>query len=368
MLALCLRPFFRKREAFLIVLVLASLVAALTSITSVINSVNYQLEALAKHSSVFDTYLIVSEGSRALSDSEIDVRIVEELRKLQGVKYVIPQRLIEGYLRAEGSSGYFRVRAVEDVGSFLRIKGAHVSGSLPKGEREALAGEILARILGVEVGENVTLRVNDGEVECRIVGVVSSRSELDAELIASPSLIGKLLKNGGKISFVEFSLKDGVDKDALLKEIRNLLSNGGKIVKAQALIEFVENVNGQTLGYLSIWSTAIYAIVVFTSYLLAIKLVTESSYEIELLMALGVSKKQILAYIATYVLIVALISSILGISLGLVGTQVTSTTLRLVAEIDLSPFISVDQCIKVTLLTATSALIGCLYPLLKFVK
>jgi ABC-type lipoprotein release transport system permease subunit len=69
-----------------------------------------------------------------------------------------------------------------------------------------------------------------------------------------------------------------------------------------------------------------------------------------------------LAYIAT----IAFLSSILGISLGIACTQTVSTMLRWTLQnVDITPFLEVEQAIQTLLLTFISSIIGCIYPITK---
>jgi len=52
----------------------------------------------------------------------------------------------------------------------------------------------------------------------------------------------------------------------------------------------MQEMNVQTLNFLGIWSLAVYAVVVVASYVIAARLMAESSYELAMLKALGAKR------------------------------------------------------------------------------
>jgi ABC-type lipoprotein release transport system permease subunit len=138
-----------------------------------------------------------------------------------------------------------------------------------------------------------------------------------------------------------------------------------ELVQAQCIRDFVQQTNLQTLSFLNAWSIAVYAAVSAASYTIATRLITESSYELTMLSALGAKKRLIFALILCYTMTVALIGSILGISLGVAGAQIASTLLRWIKNTGISPFLDPLQAFQILLLTLFSSVLGCIYPALK---
>ncbi|MCS7139960.1 MAG: hypothetical protein NZ940_04550, partial [Candidatus Nezhaarchaeota archaeon] len=64
-----------------------------------------------------------------------------------------------------------------------------------------------------------------------------------------------------------------------------------------------------------------------------------------------------------YIAIIAVLGSVLGIALGVVGAQVASKILSwLHLTVEIAPFLRVEEALKVLLLTLSSSILGCLYP------
>jgi ABC-type lipoprotein release transport system permease subunit len=122
----------------------------------------------------------------------------------------------------------------------------------------------------------------------------------------------------------------------------------------------------QVVTFLNIWSIAVYAAVALASYIVSTRLVIESSYELSMLKALGAKKHQIFTLMLTYITTIAFISSILGISIGITGTQAVSTMFRwMLQNVDITPFLEAEQATQIFLLTFISSIIGCIYPVIK---
>jgi ABC-type lipoprotein release transport system permease subunit len=175
-----------------------------------------------------------------------------------------------------------------------------------------------------------------------------------------------LAGNNVTVSFIEFSLKEGVDSREALGQIAQLLPENVKIVQAQQLKEFAQQMNMQTAAFLNVWSIAVYAVVAAASYIAAARLITESSYELAMLTAIGAKKRLAFTLILAYTITIALIGSILGIALGTAGTQTAATMLRwIMPSVDITPFLETEQALQMLLLTLASSVIGCIYPALK---
>jgi ABC-type lipoprotein release transport system permease subunit len=100
----------------------------------------------------------------------------------------------------------------------------------------------------------------------------------------------------------------------------------------------------QTVAFLNVWSIAVYAVVAAASYIAATRLITESSYELAMLTAIGAKKRLTFTLILAYTITIALLSSILGIALGIAGTQTASTMLRwIMPSVDVTPFPEAEQ-------------------------
>jgi ABC-type lipoprotein release transport system permease subunit len=356
----------RKGVAAQSILAIALLVAIIASTNSIVNFLNLQSEILAGLVSPRGTYLILSSNSTAITNSQLPVDLTAKLSNLSFVKNVLPQKMLTANLTANSSSCTVQIRCVGDVGCFLKARGAYLNGTAARHWTEADAGEILARAFSISLGDEVSLTVGERHVKVRVVGVFRSQTQSDAELVAPMETANMLAGNNDTVSLIEFSLKEGVDSREALGQIAQLLPVNVKIVQAQQLKEFAQQMNMQTVAFLNVWSIAVYAVVAAASYIAATRLITESSYELAMLTAIGAKKRLVFTLILAYTITIAFLGSILGIALGTAGTQAASTMLRwIMPSVDVTPFLEAEQALQTLLLTLASSVIGCIYPALK---
>jgi len=348
------------------ILAIALLVAVVASINSIVNYLNLRSETLAGFVNPRGTYLILSLNSTAVTDSKLPVDLAAKLRNLSYVKNLLPQRILIADLIANFSNRTIMIRAIEDIGGFLKTRGAYLNGTIAKNWMEANIGEILARMFSISLGDEVSLAIGERYIEVRIVGIFRSQTQSDTELLIPMEAADILAESNATISIIEFSLKENVDIREALSQIAILLPENVRIIEAQQLKEFTLQINMQTITFLNIWSVAVYAIVAAASYVTATRLITESNYELAMLKMLGARKRLISTLILAYTVTVAFLGSIIGIALGTAGTQIASTIIRwIIPNVDITPFLLVEQAIRILLLTIASSIIGCIYPAFK---
>jgi ABC-type lipoprotein release transport system permease subunit len=358
-LALGCRMLLRKRGTTLSIIVVALLAAILASANSIINYVDLQVEAFGRLVSPGRTYLILNGNSTSIMDRWVDV--AWKLCGFSYVEHMLPQKILTVNLTVESISRMVQVRGVEDVDVFLKVRGAYVNGA--ENWTEVNVGEILAGALSISIGGEVNLSF--GVRQVRVVGVFRSRTRSDAELVVPMETARRLAGNDDKLSFIEFALKEGVGMLEAVNEIKRLLPENVKLIQAQQMGGFAQQMSMQTLIFLNVWSTAVYAAIA-ASYVIATRLIVELKYELAMLRALGAKKIIPLTLIFTYIAAVAFIGSMLGISLGTAGTRAASTILRwIMPSAGITPFLEVEQAVRTLLLTFASSILGCMHPAVK---
>jgi len=364
-LSLGLKMLLRRRGTSLYILAMALLVAILASTTSIVNYVDSYAQALGRLVSPGRTYLIISEGATSITDSRLSAGLARELRALGYFDYVIPQRIVLVNATTRLGSDVVWARGVEDVGGFLKARGACLSGTTARGLGEAVVGEVLANALSVGLGDEILLAVGDKQIRVKVVGVFRSQTQSDAELLVSMDTINMLVGDGS-VSFIELVLKKDLNNPKVIDEIAQLLPKDVKLVEVQQIKGLARQVGLEALSFLSAWSWAVYAAIVATSYAIASRFVVESSYELAMLRALGAKRSKALAIVLAYIAALTLAGSVLGIAMGTAGAQAISTMLRWIhPSIEVAPFLKVDQALQILLLALASSILGCAFPALK---
>ena len=359
----------RKGETASSILAIALLVAIISSTNTILNYLNLQSETLATLVNPRGTYLIISTNSTAVTDSKIDENLTTKLSNLSYIKHLLPQKILTANLTTNISSHKILVRGVEDINTFLKLRGAYLNGTAPKNWREANIGELLARASSINLGDEISLTLGERQLKLKVVGIFRSHTQSDTELLLPLKTANTLSGNNDTLSIIEFTLKEGTESRKALDQITQLLPEDTKIVQTQQLKTFAQQTNTQVATFLNIWSIAVYAAVAATSYIASTRLITESTYELTTLRAIGARKRLTITLILAHTLTIASIGSTLGIAVGTAGTQIASTLLRWITQtIDITPFLEAEQALRILFLTLTSSTIGCIYPALKTIQ
>ena len=360
------KMFLRRGISIQLILAIALLVAILASTNSIVNYIGLQAQTIGKTVTRGGVFLILSRGSTSIMESRVDVGLANSLSGTGYVKNVLPQRMLTATLTMGLGNHTIHVRAVRDVAEFLRVRGAYLNGAAARGLAEVNVGEVLAKAFSISIGDEGVLALNDKHVRVRVVGIFRSQTQSDAELIAPMEVSSILTGDNHTVSFIEFSLREDVNNLEAVNQIMQMLPGDVKLIQAQQTLKFLQQMNIQTASFLNIWSIVVYAVVAAASYIISTRIIVELSYEVSMLRALGAEKLVPLILVLAYTITVALLGSILGIALGIAGTQIVSTILRWITpSIEVEPFLEVEQALQILLLTITSSILGCIYPALK---
>ena len=135
------------------------------------------------------------------------------------------------------------------------------------------------------------------------------------------------------------------------------------------MVAFASDINNQTVNFIGVWSLAVYAVVMGASYVIALRVLSDAKYELFMLRIFGAKKSGLTALILLYTLTLAFIGAAIGVAIGVVGTQVISTGLRLVLGNSLlSPYLEPLQAMQILLLAVSFSIVGAIYPALRATK
>jgi len=361
--------FLRRRGLFLSVLSIGFLVAILVGTGSVVNYINLQSQVLGGFINPGGVYIVLSKNSTSITDSRVNIGLVSLFNNVGYVKYVVAQRMLNVSLFTDSGVRVVYVRGVSDVGVFLKMRGAYLSGGVARNWTECDAGELFARVFSIRLGDSIRLGFNGVYVDVKVVGLFKSQTQSDAELIVPIETVNKLVGDNSSVSFIEFGLKDGVDVGKVGGEIMSMLPGDVKLVHVQQLKEFVRDMNLQVLDFLSVWSVVVYMVVVGASYVIVTRFVIESNYELFMVRVLGGKRFHVFGLVLMYTMVVTVLGSVFGIALGVVSVQIVSTVLRWFwPSVGISPFFDVDGVFLTFLLVFVSAVLGGMYPAFKVVR
>lgn len=354
---------FRKKGTVSAILAIALLIALISSVSCLLNNINSQTTLLGRLPSIGQTCLIASKNSASLFDSQIDSSLISQIHNDSDINYATSQLIVQATLTANNGTFRVYVRGVDDVQAFLNKRQAYVNGSICQKDSEANMGVILSQLAFVNINDSINLIINNKVTPLEVVGVVQTTQQSDTELIMPLKTLQIIMQENSTVSFIEFSFKDpDIDNKALDNVAQNMPSDI-KLIKVQQTAEFVVDLNTQIIVFINTWSLAIYTVVVAASYIVASRLVTEAEYELYMLRTLGTKKKATVSLILIHTLTIAFFGSIVGIALGIVGTQIAATGVRLFwGNFLLAPFLQPEQALQIILIVLVSSIIGGVYP------
>lgn len=364
MLSLSYKLLFRKKSTIAAILALALLVAIVASMNTIVNFINFQTSALGQLANVGDKYLVLNKNCTSLTDSHLN-RETEDAFNYSGIGSFYAQKILFGNVQTALGNYTVAILGVENLTAYLEAQSANVNGTMAKNVNEADIGELLAQTASLNKNDYANVTVGSANLTVKIVGVTKTQTQLDSELIV-PIETADYLTNSSNLSFIEFTLKENANGQDAINHVAGLLPKDAEIIKVQQTAMFLQESTGETLNFLTVWSIIVYILVLAASYVISTRLIVESEYELAMLRAIGAKRRNLFSTIFTYTMLTAVVGSVLGIALGIVGTQIASSVLRLVWQnIQVTPFLELAQLEQILALTLLFSALGCIYPALK---
>jgi len=363
---LAFKMLFRKKGTASAILAIALLVALTTSVNSLVNNINSQTSVLSELPSIGQTYLITSKNSTSLSDSQIDPALINQIKNNSNVNYAASQQIIQATLTTKLGNYTVNILGVDNVRAYFDNDGASISGSVSQNQSETDVGIILANLASININSSLTVTIYNKITQLNVVGISRTTKQSDTELIMPLKNLQALTKNNHTISFIEFSIKDFSTDNKTIASITQTLPSDVKITKVQQIQTFAQDINNQTINFINVWSIAVYIVITAASYIITTRMINEAKYDLYMLRALGAKKKTTISLIILHTLIIGFISSIIGVAIGIVGTQIAATGVRwLWSSFAIAPFLQPSQALEILSLALASCLTGCIYPAMK---
>ncbi|MCW3995291.1 MAG: FtsX-like permease family protein [Candidatus Bathyarchaeota archaeon] len=364
---LSIKLFSRKKSTVAAVLALTLLIATLASMYAIVNFIGSQTSALGGLARVGSRYLILSKDCPSLSGGYISPEIASALNGSIGLQSFYAQKIFCGNLQMAHGNFTVNVRGIENLAGFLKAQSVGVDGTAAKGACEANAGLLLSNVASLEKNVHVNVTVGDVSVVVQVVGIVRTQTQLDSELLV-PIETANYLTGNSNLSFIEFTLKDNINRQDVVDHIERLLPPDVKVIKVQQTGLFLKQTTNETLSFLSVWSIAVYVLVAAASYVVSTRLAVESEYELAMLKAIGANPLKVSSVIFAYAMLVAFAGSVLGIAVGIVGTQVVSSVFRVWQNVQVTPFLEVAQVGQILVLSLAFSAFGCVYTAAKVAR
>ena len=362
---LAFKVLFRKKGTASAIIAIALLVALLASVNALVNNINSQTTLITKLASKGDTYLITSEDSTSLSDSKIPSSIIDQLKNNSDIKYTIAQQTSQATLETNTGNYTVTVKGIDDIQAFLKNNRASINGTISK-ENQANIGIMLAKLSSINKNDLLNLTIASKSTQLKATSITQANQQTDTQITMPLTTLQTITQDNTQISYIEFTLKDPNKATTAINNLTQTLPSNLKITGIQQVTTFAQDINNQTTVFINVWSIAIYIVVAAAAYLIVARVLNESEYELYILRTIGAKKTAIFNLILIYAITLALIGGLIGLSLGIVGTQTASTFIRWqFGNTLLAPYLELNQSLQIITFTLAAAFIGSVYPAIK---
>ena len=187
----------------------------------------------------------------------------------------------------------------------------------------ALISNETADILGIQAGDTINLRIADAERSVEIAGLITPRNSLSSEtlkslVITDISTAQELLGFEGRLSHIDLIIPQGDRGDATLERINGVLPSEAIVVSSEthsATIDELTKSFDDNLFVVSLLGLIVGAFLIYNAMAFS---VVQRRPVIGALRAVGVTRQQIFAMILSEALLIGIISSVIGVLLGVV--------------------------------------------------
>ncbi len=339
MLSIAAKLLLRQSERTAITILMLVPVVALLVGSSMVTS-GYLQQAAASVSLVqpSDAYLAYQAGSPTPSSSTLNydafVRIQES-----GVGSALPLLSFPSVVTDGADSANSSVLAT-NMTAFIVARSSIVYGGVAETGSQADAGAVLAKILGIKVGDVVTVDALSRTQALTVVGILNSTDQSDTGLILPLSSSWALWpQTADRISYVEF---DATDEGAV-----SSLSSNMTVIREEGIDQIARSFDSQTAGLLTDWTYVLFALSGAAAMAAASRVVTEVSQEYNTVRALGARLSTARKLVFYELLVIFGVSVLIGVSAGVVSTSILGTLFKAIDGLPLAPSINPVQLFTV---------------------
>ena len=187
----------------------------------------------------------------------------------------------------------------------------------------ALVSVETAKELGLQAGDSVNLRISDKPHMVKIAGLITPHNSLSSEtlknlVITDISTAQELIENEGRLSHIDLIVSSDENGDESLARIRRVLPAEATLVSSATRSETIEELTSSfddNLFVISLLGLIVGAFLIYNAMAFS---VVQRRPVIGALRALGVTRQQIFALVLSEALVIGLVSSVMGVLLGIV--------------------------------------------------
>jgi lipoprotein-releasing system permease protein len=250
-------------------------------------------------------------------------KMVGNIESLGSTKAVSVSASVNGFVRNESANMPVLVRGfdLERADRIYNIRNRIYEGEQIESRREVLIGRDLREEIEANLGDRITVSSPDGSISTFTIagfydlGVASINKSW---VIASLETIQKIFGFDRRITSIEVTVDDVFEADTIASQIEQELDNEDINVESwkEQNEDLLSALNGQQTSSTIIQAVIILSVVIAIASVLAIN-VLQKSRQIGILKAMGIKNLTASMIFIYQGLLIGLVGSILGMSLGL---------------------------------------------------
>ena len=347
----------RKTRVFLNVLGIMIGIAAMTALVSITmgmsSEITQQMELFGPKT--ITVTRATGGGTRRVT---LSLREVTRIESISGVALVSPivQRTIE--IHTGGYSDWVIIRGIipEDYTQLFPSVELAEGRFLQRGDRSStVLGAHVAHPSHLEepiaqIGSRITIvTIIDGEektLTLRVSGILTEMGSgvlsPDDQVLVTLSTAQRLFETGNTVSFILIEVQEVESIDSVVKEVNDKFGEGINVISSSFILETigrVTNTISTVLSGIAGISLVVAGVSIINTQIISI---LERTREIGVMMALGAKSRDVLLLFLTESSLTGLIGGIVGITFGIVLSQLTSFIATSFLDINLPAVLSFE--------------------------
>jgi len=338
------------------ILTIGSLIAVAVIPLAIGNAYLEQLTGIMpKYSS--NHYLVVNASASTLSESMIDYKLLEDILRNERIE-AFPQ-LVRPCKAIKDVESFWTFLRGAHLSSLYKLKHVSLRGDAPKNISEVNVGVLLAERLNISVNDEILIEVDEGKHVFRVTGILRCNCPYDEEVLIQLEDAWRLIPDlSGRVTLIEYSgeLDNG-----------RLEYSGMRVIPLQPATQAVTSIVESTFNTIRNWALAICAVVFANSYSASLKICVDSLDRVASLRNIGLSRRKIGLFLFYKALIVSLMGILVGISLGIVLSQVIfrAFSLALSAEAYRPSTLTLSDLAWISIVSSILSIMGSIPPIVK---
>jgi putative ABC transport system permease protein len=345
----------RPVRTILTTLGLAIAIAAVTILVGI--SWNFERSFLTLYNSKGIDLVVVRAGNSNQLSSSLDEKLADRLRQIEGVAEVAPSLVDTVAFEEQNLVSVLVDGWVPGSILFRGIKILDGRALQPGDDKAVILGRVLAMTLGKKVGD----RLQIAGVTFDVAGIFESESWFENGSLTVPlKTLQTMMGREGQVTgiLIQAKASDGRSITELRRRIESTIPG----VAATPARDHVQGDTQIRLARAMAWTTAAVALFLGSVGMLNTMLMSifERTREIGILRAVGWRRRRVLALVLGEALAIALIGTVLGVLLAVVGLR--AITLAPTARGFISPNLPPAVLLIALAMGVGLSLLGGLYP------